>query len=83
MINSKKNNKDSPGSNNENGTTNNNKFNFNSNSSMGNNNNKYNVNSTDNKCNQGQTNSKRETSFSLIHPLVKTFQRKLVDIFSI
>ena len=50
---------------------------------MGNNNNKYNVNSTDNKCNQGQTNSKRETSVSLIHPLVKTFQQKLVDIFSI
>ena len=47
------------------------------------NNNLYNFNSNDNKYNQGQTNSKRETSFSLIHPLVKTFQQKLVDIFSI
>ena len=47
------------------------------------NNNLYNFNSNDNKYNQGQTNSKRETSFSLIHPLVKTLQQKLVDIFSI
>ena len=44
------------------------------------NNNKYNFTSNDNKCNQGQTNSKRETSFNLTHPLVQTFQQKLVDI---
>ena len=47
-----------------------------------NDNKEINMNNNDKKYNQRQTNTKRDTSFGLIHHLVKTLRQKLVDIFS-